>query len=385
MNLVTLAGNLLPDRDIVDAIMRHQALIAARVGVAQGGQIRADSADGSPVQGKWSPQLGVEIAAQMWKAQNAVPIASPIEPGKTVLHADSAGMFFERQLEWIDPEILREKYKKLNSMSGNFPINTRVPPGARTYTIRRVKSAGRAKIMRNNDTAIPNVAASRAEESFPIIYGAVGIEYNLWDEQSATFANTDLGAEFQMTSERAIGQLINEVNFNGDVASGLFGLLNYPHLSRFASSVPFDDTSTPDAILAALMRGANFAYTASGATFQSDTVGMAPRGKAYLSQRYMGAGAPQVTILEAFLAKHATVKTVVEMHELQDSSAARRDKFLFYAKDRLAVELTIPQPYVLIPGIPGQMRRSAVAYCAMGGAVMRDSGNNCLMTASVAP
>lgn len=379
--LLTLGGGDVMDKDIAIAIAEFERRCKAKMGIKPGEGLRADeAADGRA--DRYDPALGYGVAAEMWKEQGLQPVANPFD-GKPTLRADSAGAFFARELEQIDPVVLRDKYKKLNSMvPGNFNVTLgAVRPGARTLTLRRLSQHGKAKIIRNDDTQIPNVAISRKEQSFKVIYGAIGQSWNIWDEQSADFASVDLASEFGMVSERALGQFLNDINFNGDIPSNVFGILTNPEMARFHTSTPFTSASTADDILAALNRGANYASVYSGDTFSSDTLGICPRAHAYLSSRMFGSGAPGKSILQVFLENHPTVKNVKVMHELQDTTTARKDKFLFYQNDKLAMDLLIGQPYVLIPGVPGQMRRTAVAFCSCLGNVQRESGNNCLMTA----
>lgn len=380
--LMTLAGGDVASEDLAIAIAEFERRCRAKLGKPNG--LRADAADDGSALQRFDPALSYEVAAEMWKEQGKRQVVNPID-GSSSLRADSAGAFFARELEQISPEILRDKYGKLNSMvAGNFNVTLgAVRPGARKLTLRRLSQHGKAKTIRNDDSAIPNVGISRKEQSFKVVYGAVGQTWNIWDQDSADFANLDLAGEFGLASERVLGQWLNEINFNGDVPSEVYGILNNPEMARFHSGTPFTSASTPEDILAALNRGANYAATYSGDTFYSDTLGLSVRANAYLSQRMFGAAAPGKSILAVFLDNHPTVKTVKVMRELQDTTANRKDKFLFYQNDKTAMDLLIGQPYVLIPGVPGQMRRSAVAFCSALGNLQRYSGNNCLMTATM--
>ena len=78
-------------------------------------------------------------------------------------HFDNAliqnGFHMARQLEHVYSEVLREEFPPQSSMEA-FPVDTSVPAGARTHTVRRLSQQGEAKVYRGNSADVPRAACA---------------------------------------------------------------------------------------------------------------------------------------------------------------------------------------------------------------------------------
>lgn len=321
--------------------------------IAQGDQPRKDAAD-------WFGGLN----------ENMI-----VGPDRSAKRNDAAGMFFERQLEYIDPKVLRQKYRPFNAID-LFPVDGSVPPGARKHTVRRLKEFGRAAIYRAGQQ-IPMVSMAGVEQQFPIHHIVCGFQYDIFDEQAADFANTSLYAELTGVSTRLINQRINELIWDGDVNAGLFGVLNYPYLNKKVTTTAYTTATTADAIIADFAAAADFPSNSTGATMVPTDVVLSVRLWNALMHR------PRSTTTDTSILKwlmdHYPELTFHKAHELEDAGGTGIDGILFYSADPVALDWVLSQTPVVLPVVNQGLDRVAVAYASFGGVRMRDSGHNLLL------
>lgn len=288
----------------------------------------------------------------------------------------SAGLHLARQLEHIYAETLREEFPPPSAFD-LFPVDTSVPVGARTHTVRRISQAGEPKVYRGNSRDIPAVSIGQEEENFPVRHYVIGIEFDVLDLESSDFANTNLRQELQIAAQETMMEFANEKSWFGDEENGIYGVLNYPWLPKMILPLGALVETDPEAFLAQLNRAANWAHEESKTVYSPDTLVVSPRVMNYLATTYRGAG-QDTTLLELFKKSNPRIRNVEESWELQGRGPGGADGMLFYRRTRRAIANVLVRPFTMLP-----MQQLGLGYqipCIMshGGIVQRDVLNNLL-------
>jgi hypothetical protein len=165
------------------------------------------------------------------------------------------GVFFSRQLELIEPEILRRKTPALNGLV-LFPPKTDVPEGAEKYTRRMYGHSGEAAYGGDAADNFP-LANAQAESEDSVILQRVkaGYQYST-DDLAAVEMARRTGQTIQLDVERGIAARkmietkLNQIVWKGSREHGHFGVLNHPGIPRRA--MPNASTAATDTLFADL-------------------------------------------------------------------------------------------------------------------------------------
>ena len=287
---------------------------------------------------------------------------------------------FPRDFEHIYEEILQEERRPLNYKL-LWRMDTRVPLGARTYTVRRRLGQGEAVYYRGGGQEIPKVSGSYVEETFKVGYIVSAVETNYFDAISNDFARRNEFADQSRDAIRFIEERINRTAFFGEKAAGIYGFLDYPSLAKKVSTVPFSsDAGSPQAILDALNETVNFAREASGGTFRPTRLAMPIKERNYLFQRRFSDSSDK-SIGEYFLDSQSKagggIREINEAHELTGAGPGGASAVIAYDDSLESTAFTLVQAPTAMPAHTLNSFTSQVVYmAAVGGMAMRNVGNN---------
>lgn len=163
------------------------------------------------------------------------------------------GVWFSRQLEMIEPEILRRKTPALNGLA-MFPPKTDVPAGAETYTRRMIEHTGQATYGGSaaDDFPLADVVAD-PEDSVKLQAVTAGYQYNIWELKAVEMAARN-GPAIQLDVERGVAARkmietkLNQIVWFGSAPHGHYGVLNHPGVPRYA--LPHASTAAHDTVFA---------------------------------------------------------------------------------------------------------------------------------------
>lgn len=291
---------------------------------------------------------------------------------------------FPRDFEHIYAEVLEEKRRPLN-YTALMQMDRRVPLGAKTHTVRRKLGQGEAQVWRGG-SRFPVVGGSKVEESFPVIYIVAGVETNHFEMLSDSFAGRNQFADDTRMAVRAIDEKVNNIAFNGDVPSNMYGFLTYPSLAKSLSTETFTAAgmTSPDAIVQELHRVANFAREQSGGTFRPNRLVTSIRIRNFLfTTQYSTAS--DITIGQFFLQGQSQIDGITRIddaHELEGIGPNGEDGIMAYDDSLESTAFVMVQPPTALPVHSiSSIQNQVLYFAAIGGTVMRDVGNNNLMLA----
>lgn len=311
-----------------------------------------------------------DALVQARSAANAKTLDS-IAPGR--------GLHLSRELEYIFAETLRTEYEPLNALR-LFPIDRRVPPGATSYTIRRLDHAGEWRYFRGNPSDVPTSSVAKSEQSFPILPMVSSFRLDIFDDLNSGFAGTNLRAELELAMRRGFEEFVNDRTWEG---TELNGVLNFPGLPKQVSAVSFSNATSADDILAEMHRLANLASANSKQTFMPNRLLMDDRLYDRLRTRKRSATTDQ-TIIQAFLQDNPYIRSIEPVHELRNKGVGGLSSMLFYKSgDVDSIAHVIPRMPTMLPMERRGFEMVFPVYAMHGGVVMRNPLNNLFVTVTI--
>lgn len=343
--------------------------------------VNADSAEGAAVAATLA-----KIQGQIWR-EDTIRAANQALRDSNV-RADSAsatgGTMFADQTTAIFNEVMREARPVLNGLK-LFPKDSRVKLGQRSFEFSRIWADGEAAWYRAGE-GIPRAGYSKVTQRFNVAYAITSVVYDMFEEMAAGIANEPLIREMMTSARDALETFANNAIWNGDDTVGIYGILNYPWLSKQVLATDFTDaehtSSGGQAILDELLALVERAGETSKGVFRPNCLAMTQRTINFLASKPLGTASAyrDSTILEKFKVLHPEVKIIEGgIWELENAGGSNVDGILAFndtAKSVAAVMVgggiqTLP---LQIAGF----ERVQPMFMGLGGVVMRDVGNNIL-------
>jgi hypothetical protein len=299
-------------------------------------------------------------------------------------YAQSSGLTLARELEHIYSEVMRNDYPDNNALA-LFPIDRSVPAGAKTHTVKRVDVQGRAKVHRGKGDDLPTVSLNADEESFPVLYYTIAVEWDHFDEMAAGFAGANLLDESLTGARDIMLEFWNEKTWNGDEENGLYGVLNYPYINKYVmGGVVFEHGGDATAMLSALQRLVDYPgeLNKGKGILRPNQVVVSVRLKQIIEGTFF-AGTEGPTVLSRFEASKGV--KVVAAWEMQGTGPGGTDQILVYkAGDTRSIANVTPMGFTQLPtqGADGFDYRIP-CFMAHGGIIMRKALMNVIGYASV--
>lgn len=349
------------------------ALLASANGNVRGPN--ADAKDGADPMARFF--------ANVWREDTLRAINADREVNR---NADSAspngGAFLADQLTHIYNEVLREEHPVPNGLR-LFPVDSSVPVGKRSHRVTRLWQDGEARVYRAGEE-IPRAGFSKVTQDFNVAYYITSIMYDMFEEMAAGVANVALIRELTLSAREALEAFANQKVWNGDEASGLYGIFNYPWLPKKVLATAFTDASWTSnggqAILDELLAFVEIAGEQSKGLFRPTHLAVTQRVMNYLNAKPVGTTSAirDFTIMEKFKAAHPEITIEVGIWELENAGGTNVDGIFAYRKDRQGVSNVLVGGMQSLPLQVNGFDRMQPFFMGHGGVIMRSVGNNIL-------
>jgi hypothetical protein len=294
----------------------------------------------------------------------------------------SGAYHLARDLEYEYNEVLREEYAPNNSLQ-YVPTDNRVPPGARQHSVERISHEGSVEVYRGRSDNKPSTGVSKDKETFPVLTYVTSIRLDFFEQQSDSFAGTNLRSELEFAARQAMMDFLNEQTWFGDEANGLPGTWTYPYLPKTPSGVKMDGSESPDDVLAEIHRIARLPAITSKQRYYPNTILTSDRIRDYWAETKRS-GTTEDTILEAFLRDNSYVDQVEGIPEARNAGPNGEDLIFGYRRnDRMSMANSIVQGFQMLPIQERGMDLVIPCYMQHGGVIMRNALNNVLAYAEV--
>lgn len=314
----------------------------------------------------------------------AIEAMSRLNPAMDAI-SGTAAIALARQLEFTHNRVLSTVYEDLNG--DLIPTDSSVPAGARTHTIARESSSGKAEWFKGNSRNLGHVSTEIEEQEFKIWAAVTKVDMNFFDDMSARFAGIPLESRLRRAAERVLMEFKNEKIFAGDSAQGVPGMFNAPYCMKGVSGVTFGPGGgTATAQLAELHRLANQQAQATKSKFKPTAAAMDTRYIDYFSNTLLDtANGSNRSILECFVTDNRYISQVIEIQECAGAGVGGTDIMLFFRPgDADSAHVVVPQGFTLLPMQKDGFDWYMPAFMLYGGVNQYNPLNNYVVYATYA-
>lgn len=145
-----------------------------------------------------------------------------------IVDADG-GVFFQRQLEYVKAQSYDVQYADLKAREV-FPVSNEAGDGITTITYRTYDQVGMAKIINAYADDLPRADVGGKETTIPVRTVGNSYGYNIDEIRASQLTGASLDSRRADAAKRAHEQVVNDVAWYGDAASGLPGLFSHPNI-----------------------------------------------------------------------------------------------------------------------------------------------------------
>jgi hypothetical protein len=286
---------------------------------------------------------------------------------------DEAGLFLERQLEYIRPQVFEVQYADIKYPT-ILPVTSEAGPGAQTFTYRIMDSTGEFRLIADAADDLPRADISQTEKSINIRSFGGSFGYTVQELRAAQMASIALEQRRAAAVRRAYEEKVEEVAMFGESAVGLAGFFNNATVDVVAADKWFTGTTatgtTAQDMLELLNYGVSAIINGSKMKEQPDTILMAYEDYNKVSTT-RNSDSSDVTVLEYFLRTNPYIRNVEPINQLDaDNSSLNTNRMVVYKRDPEKVQLHIPQPLELFPPQQRGLEFIVPAHARVGGVAL---------------
>ena len=283
---------------------------------------------------------------------------------------DEAGLFLERQLEYIRPQIFEVAYADIKYPT-LLPVTSEAGQGAQTFTYRIMDSTGEFKLLADAADDLPRSDISQVEKSINIRSFGGSFGYTVQELRAAQMANIALEQRRASAVRRAYEEKVEALAMFGEASVGLAGFFNNSTVDVITADKWFTTTSgTSQEMLELLNYGVTAIINGSNMKEQPDTILMAYEDYNKISTT-RNSDSSDVTVLEYFLRTNPYIRNVEPINQLDaDNSVLTTNRMVVYKRDPEKVQLHIPQPLELFPPQQRGLEFVVPAHARVGGVAL---------------
>ena len=286
---------------------------------------------------------------------------------------DEAGLFLERQLEYIRPQVFEVEYADIKYPT-LLPVTSEAGPGAQTFTYRIMDATGEFKLIADAADDLPRADISQIEKSISIRSFGGSFGYTVQELRAAQMANIALEQRRAAAVRRAYEEKVENVAMFGESSVGLAGFFNNATVDVVAANTWFTGATATGTTAQDMLDLLNYGVTAiingSQMKEQPDTILMAWEDYNVISTR-RNSDSSDVTVLEYFLRTNPFIRNVEPINQLDATNGKlSKNRMVFYKRDPQKVQLHIPQPLELFPPQQRGLEFIVPAHARVGGVAL---------------
>ena len=283
---------------------------------------------------------------------------------------DEAGLFLERQLEHIRPQVFETVYADIKYPT-ILPVTAEAGNAAQTFTYRIMDSTGDFKLIADAADDLPRADVSQTEKSIVIRSFGGSFGYTVQELRAAQMANIALEQRRAAAVRRAYEEKVEEVAMFGESSAGLAGFFNNSTVDVLQADKWFTDSGTTAQEMQELLEyGATAMVNATQMKETPDTILMPYEDFRVISTR-RNSDSSDVTVLEYFLRTNPFIRNVEPILQLdRTKSSLSTNRMVIYKRDPQKVQLHIPQPLELFPPQQRGLEFIVPAHARVGGVAL---------------
>ena len=285
---------------------------------------------------------------------------------------DDAGLFLQRQLEYIRPQVFETVYADIKYPT-LLPVTSEAGPGATTFTYRIMDSTGEFRLLADSADDLPRADVSQVEKSINIRSFGGSFGYSVQELRAAQMANVALEQRRATAVRRAYEEKVESVAMFGEASVGLTGFFNNATVDIVAADKWFTTASTTaQEMLELLNYGVSAIINGSQMKEQPDTILLAYEDYNKISTT-RNSDSSDVTVLEYFLRTNPYINNVEPINQLtkgKNGGKLNTSRMVVYKRDPEKVQLHIPQPLELFPAQQRGLEFIVPAHARVGGVAL---------------
>ena len=280
---------------------------------------------------------------------------------------DEAGLFLERQLEYIRPQVFETVYADIKYPT-ILPVTSEAGNAAQTFTYRVMDSTGEFRLLADAADDLPRADISQVEKSINIRSFGGSFGYTVQELRAAQMANIALEQRRAAAVRRAYEEKVEEVAMFGEASASLAGFFNNSTVDVLQADKWFTDSgTTAQEMLELLNYGVTAIVNGSKMKEQPDTILM-PYEDFRVVSTQRNSDSSDVTVLEYFLRTNPYITSIEPINQLdKDNSSLSTNRMVVYKRDPQKVQLHIPQPLELFPPQQRGLEFVVPAHARVGG------------------
>ena len=283
---------------------------------------------------------------------------------------DEAGLFLERQLEHIRPQVFETVYADIKYPT-ILPVTSEAGNAAQTFTYRIMDSTGDFKLIADAADDLPRADISQTEKSIVIRSFGGSFGYTVQELRAAQMANIALEQRRAAAVRRAYEEKVEEVAMFGESAANLAGFFNNSTVDVLQADKWFTDSgTTSQEMLELLNYGVTGIVNSTNMKEQPDTILISYEDFRIISTQ-RNSDSSDVTVLEYFLRTNPFIRNIEPILQLdKDKSSLQTNRMVVYKRDPEKVQLHIPQPLELFPPQQRGLEFIVPAHARVGGVAL---------------
>ena len=283
---------------------------------------------------------------------------------------DDAGLFLDRQLEYIRPQIFEVEYADIK-YSTILPVTAEAGPGSQQFTYRIMDATGDFKLISDAADDLPRADVSQTEKSINIRSFGGSFGYTVQELRAAQMANLSLEQRRASAVRRAYEEKVESVAMFGEGSVSLAGFFNNATVDVISANKWFSTSSvTAQEMLEILNQGVSAIISGSNMKEQPDTILM-PYEDYNTVSTTRNSDSSDVTVLEYFLRTNPYIRNVEPINQLAAAnSSLAKNRLVVYKRDPQKVQLHIPQPLELFPPQQRGLEFIVPAHARVGGVAL---------------
>nr|BAR25824.1 unnamed protein product [uncultured Mediterranean phage uvMED] len=283
---------------------------------------------------------------------------------------DDAGLFLDRQLEYIRPQVFEVEYADIKYPS-ILPVTAEAGPGSQTFTYRIMDATGDFKLISDAADDLPRADVSQTEKSINIRSFGGSFGYTVQELRAAQMANLSLEQRRASAVRRAYEEKVESVAMFGEGSVSLAGFFNNATVDVISANKWFSTSSvTAQEMLEILNQGVSAIISGSNMKEQPDTILIAYEDYNIISTT-RNSDSSDVTVLEYFLRTNPFIRNVEPINQLAAAnSSLAKNRMVVYKRDPQKVQLHIPQPLELFPPQQRGLEFIVPAHARVGGVAL---------------
>jgi len=283
---------------------------------------------------------------------------------------DDAGLFLDRQLEYIRPQVFEVEYADIKYPT-ILPVTAEAGPGAQTFTYRIMDATGDFKLISDAADDLPRADVSQTEKSINIRSFGGSFGYTVQELRAAQMANLSLEQRRASAVRRAYEEKVESVAMFGEGSVSLAGFFNNATVDVISANKWFSTSAvTAQEMLEILNQGVSAIISGSNMKEQPDTILIAYEDYNIISTT-RNSDSSDVTVLEYFLRTNPFIRNVEPINQLAAAnSSLAKNRMVVYKRDPQKVQLHIPQPLELFPPQQRGLEFIVPAHARVGGVAL---------------